>query len=194
MTGSPLVPEYWRSQGVEQVLIDEASIARRVRELGLQLSVELGRDQDVVLIAVLTGAIVFAADLMRAIPTRVAISMVSVSSYGASTTSQGAVLASTLPHNLAGKHVIIVDEVLDSGGTLRLLRAELGRLGVASLRACVLLRKQREPALSTPCEMVGFDIPDVFVVGYGLDFNDEFRNMPFVGVLGPEGIEAGSIR
>ncbi|MSQ90917.1 MAG: hypoxanthine phosphoribosyltransferase [Phycisphaerales bacterium] len=191
MMNSPLVPAYWQQQGIEQVLIDEASIARRVRELGLQLSVELGDGRDVVLIAVLTGAVVFVADLMRAIPTRVAISMVSVRSYGASTTSQGAVLGSAIPKNLEGKHVIVVDEVLDSGGTLRLLRAEMATRGVASLRACVLLRKQREPALSTPCEMIGFDIPDVFVVGYGLDFNDEFRNMPFVGVLGADAIRAG---
>ncbi|MFZ4643662.1 MAG: phosphoribosyltransferase [Phycisphaerales bacterium] len=194
MNTSPLVPTYWREQGIEQVLIDEASIARRVRELGQELSLEFADGKDVVLVAVLTGAVVFAADLMRAIPTRVAISMVSVTSYGASTTSQGAVLSSALPKNLAGKHVVIVDEVLDSGGTLRLLRTELSSLGVASLRACVLLRKQREQAMSTKCEMVGFDIPDVFVVGYGLDFNDEFRNMPFVGVLGEDGIRERSPR
>ena len=194
MSTSPLVPTYWRGQGIEQVLIDEASIARRVRELGQELSLEFADGKDVVLVAVLTGAVVFAADLMRAIPTRVAISMVSVTSYGASTTSQGAVLSSALPKNLAGKHVVIVDEVLDSGGTLRLLRTELSLLGVASLRACVLLRKQREQAMSTRCEMVGFDIPDVFVVGYGLDFNDEFRNMPFVGVLGEDGIRERSPR
>ena len=194
MNTSPLVPTYWRDQGIEQVLIDEASIARRVRELGQELSLEFADGKDVVLVAVLTGAVVFAADLMRAIPTRVAISMVSVTSYGASTTSQGAVLLSALPKNLAGKHVVIVDEVLDSGGTLRLLRTELSLLGVASLRACVLLRKQREQAMSTKCEMVGFDIPDVFVVGYGLDFNDEFRNMPFVGVLGEDGIRERSPR
>lgn len=194
MNTSPLVPTYWREQGIEQVLIDEASIARRVRELGQELSLEFADGKDVVLVAVLTGAVVFAADLMRAIPTRVAISLVSVTSYGASTTSQGAVLSSALPKNLAGKHVVIVDEVLDSGGTLRLLRTELSSLGVASLRACVLLRKQREQAMSTKCEMVGFDIPDVFVVGYGLDFNDEFRNMPFVGVLGEDGIRERSPR
>lgn len=194
MNTSPLVPTYWREQGIEQVLIDEASIARRVRELGQELSLEFADGKDVVLVAVLTGAVVFAADLMRAIPTRVAISMVSVTSYGASTTSQGAVLSSALPKNLAGKQVVIVDEVLDSGGTLRLLRTELSSLGVASLRACVLLRKQREQAMSTKCEMVGFDIPDVFVVGYGLDFNDEFRNMPFVGVLGEDGIRERSPR
>ena len=194
MNTSPLVPAYWREQGIEQVLIDEASIARRVRELGHELSLGAADGKDVVLIAVLTGAVVFAADLMRAIPTRVAISMVSVTSYGASITSQGAVLSSALPKNLSGKHVIIVDEVLDSGGTLRLLRTELSSFGVASLRACVLLRKQREQAISTKCEMVGFDIPDVFVVGYGLDFNDEFRNMPFVGVLGEDGIRERSLR
>ena len=194
MNTSPLVPAYWREQGIEQVLIDEASIARRVRELGHELSLGAADGKDVVLIAVLTGAVVFAADLMRAIPTRVAISMVSVTSYGASITSQGAVLSSALPKNLSGKHVIIVDEVLDSGGTLRLLRTELSSFGVASLRACVLLRKQREQAMSTKCEMVGFDIPDVFVVGYGLDFNDEFRNMPFVGVLSEDGIRERSPR
>ncbi len=190
MTTRSIVPPYWREQGIEEVLIDESAIARRVNELGRELSLACSDGRDVALVAVLTGAIVFAADLMRAIPTRVAISMVGVSSYGGGTASQGAVLSSALPSNLTGKHVIIVDEVLDSGGTLRLLRQEMTALGVASLRACVLLRKQRAPALATPCEMVGFDIPDVFVVGYGLDFKEEFRNMPFVGVLGEDAIRA----
>jgi hypoxanthine phosphoribosyltransferase len=189
MSGSA-VPEYWLQQGVDRLLVDEKSIHARVCELGRQLARDLDDGRDVVLIPVLTGAIVFAADLMRAIPTRVRISMVSVSSYGASTTSQGAVRAGALPANIAGKHVVIVDEILDSGATIRLLRRELGALGPASLRVCVLLRKRREQALATECEMIGFDIPDEFVVGYGLDFNDEFRNMPFVGVLGEAGIRA----
>ncbi|MSR28644.1 MAG: hypoxanthine phosphoribosyltransferase [Phycisphaerales bacterium] len=187
-----LVPDYWLAQGVERVLVDEEAIARRVRELGALLASDFNDGRDIVLIPVLTGAIVFAADLMRAIPTRVKISMVSVSSYGAATTSQGAVRAGSLPSGLAGKHVVIVDEILDSGATVQLLRREIGSLGAASLRVCVLLRKQRRQALATQCEMVGFDIPDVFVVGYGLDFNDEFRNMPFVGVLGEAGIRARS--
>ncbi len=190
MTIRTVVPEYWRQQGIEDVLIDESAIARRVNELGRELAQECGDGRDVALVAVLTGAVVFAADLMRAIPTRVAISMVGVSSYGGGTASQGAVLSSALPKNLAGKHVVIVDEVLDSGGTLRLLRQEMSALGVASLRACVLLRKQRAPALATQCEMVGFDIPDVFIVGYGLDYKEEFRNMPFVGVLSAEAIRS----
>ncbi len=188
------VPDYWRNQGIEQVLIDEESIARRVRELGAQLSIDCSDGEGIVLLVVLSGAVVFAADLMRAISVRLAISMVGVASYGSSVTSKGAILTSNLPKNLQGKHVIIVDEVLDSGGTLRLLREELEKVGVASLRACVLLRKQREQALSTKCELIGFDIPDVFVVGYGLDFNEEFRNIPFVGVLGQDGIHARSAR
>ncbi|MBM4009348.1 MAG: hypoxanthine phosphoribosyltransferase [Planctomycetes bacterium] len=189
---TPLVPRYWSEQGVERVLIDEGSINRRVQELGRELVAQFQDGREVVLVAVLTGAVVFVADLMRAIPTRVKISMVSVASYGASTQSQGAVLASALPANISGKHVIIVDEILDSGGTIRLLRDRLMVQGAASVRACVLLRKQRPQALGTPCELIGFDIPDVFVVGYGLDFDDEFRNMPFVGVLGEAAIRARS--
>lgn len=189
---TPLVPRFWAEQGVDRVLIDEGSINRRVQELGRELATQFHDGREVVLVAVLTGAVVFVADLMRAIPTRVKISMVSVASYGASTQSQGAVLASALPANIAGKHVIIVDEILDSGGTIRLLRDRLTAHGAASVHACVLLRKQRPQALETPCELIGFDIPDVFVVGYGLDFNDEFRNMPFVGVLGDAAIHARS--
>jgi hypoxanthine phosphoribosyltransferase len=189
---TPLVPRYWADQGVDRVLIDEGSINRRVQEMGRELAPQFQDGREVVLVAVLTGAVVFVADLMRAIPTRVKISMVSVASYGASTQSQGAVLASTLPSNISGKHVIIVDEILDSGGTIRLLRDRLSAHGAASAQACVLLRKQRPQALETPCELIGFDIPDVFVVGYGLDFNDEFRNMPFVGVLGESAIRKRS--
>ncbi len=186
------VPGYWQEQGIERVLLNEETIAARVRELGAQLAADLGDGREIVLVPVLTGAIIFAADLMRAIPTRVKFSLVSVSSYGASLTSQGAVRAGALPANLAGKHVIIVDEILDSGATIRLLRKEIGELGPASLRTCVLIRKQNERALSTPCEMVGFDIPDVFVVGYGLDYNGHFRNMPFVGVVGADAIREGA--
>jgi hypoxanthine phosphoribosyltransferase len=189
---TPLVPRYWADQGVDRVLIDEGSINRRVQEMGRELAPQFQDGREVVLVAVLTGAVVFVADLMRAIPTRVKISMVSVASYGASTQSQGAVLASTLPSNISGKHVIIVDEILDSGGTIRLLRDRLSAHGAASAQACVLLRKQRPQALETPCELIGFDIPDVFVVGYGLDFDDEFRNMPFVGVLGESAIRKRS--
>ncbi len=189
---APVLPGYWQEQGIERVLLDEATIAARVRELGEQLCNELDDGREIVLIPVLTGAIIFAADLMRAMPTRVRFSLVSVASYGAAITSQGAVRSGALPANLAGKHVVIVDEILDSGATIRLLRKEIGELNAQSLRVCVLLRKQNEKALSTPCEMVGFDIPDIFVVGYGLDYDGSFRNMPFVGVLNLASIGMGS--
>ena len=189
---APVLPGYWQDQGIERVLLDEATIAARVRELGEQLCNELDDGREIVLIPVLTGAIIFAADLMRAMPTRVRFSLVSVASYGASITSQGAVRSGALPANLAGKHVVIVDEILDSGATIHLLRKEIGELNAHSLRVCVLLRKQNEKALSTPCEMVGFDIPDIFVVGYGLDYDGSFRNMPFVGVLNLASIGMGS--
>ncbi len=91
-----------------------------------------------------------------------------------------------IDESIEGKHVLIVDDILDSGGTLKLIRAELSKRNPASLRACVLLRKQRPSAMATPCEYVGFDIPDVFVVGYGLDFDNYYRNLPVIGTLREE--------
>ena len=89
----------------------------------------------------------------------------------------------SLGEDLEGKHLLLVDDILDSGSTLRLMRMELARRQPRSLRACVLLRKQRPTAMQTPCEYVGFDIPDVFVVGYGLDYNNYYRNLPDIGTL-----------
>jgi hypoxanthine phosphoribosyltransferase len=135
-------------------------------------------------VSVMTGALFFTADLVRAMPRRLRCGIVTVSSYGGTrTTSRGASLASALPDGAKGRHVLIVDDILDTGGTLRLLREAMERQGPASVRTCVLLRKMRPEALATPCEFVGFDIPDVFVVGCGLDYDDLYRNMPFVGVL-----------
>ena len=110
-----------------------------------------------------------------------------VKSYpGTATTSQGVELIGPLVGELQDRHVLIVDDILDSGGTLRFLRRELAKQKPASLRACVLLRKKREEAMTTPCEYVGFDIPDVFVVGYGLDYNNYYRNLPDIGTLKAE--------
>jgi hypoxanthine phosphoribosyltransferase len=112
---------------------------------------------------------------------------VTVSSYpGRSTTSQGARIAGPGVDDLEGRHVLVVDDILDSGGTLRLMRQELSRRNPKSLRTCVLLRKERPSAMSTPCDYVGFDIPDVFVVGYGLDYNNHYRNLPDIGTLRKE--------
>ena len=144
----------------------------------------LSRDGEIVMVPILTGSIIFVADLMRQLPQKVRISVVAVSSYpGTTTASKGAAIAGALPDGLEDKHVLIVDDILDSGSTIRLVRAEILKRRPRSVRTCVLLRKTIPSALSTPCEYVGFDIPDEFVVGYGLDYDNFYRNLPDVGTL-----------
>ena len=174
---------------IREVLFSREQIAQRVRELGAEIARDLetlnpaGKDE-VTLVPVLTGAIIFVADLMRELPFKMRIDVVTISSYpGQAMTSQGARLVGELPINLAGKHVLIVDDILDSGQTLRLVREKLAARHPKSLRACVMLRKQNPVAQATQCEYVGFDIPDEFVVGYGLDFDHYYRNLPEIGTL-----------
>jgi hypoxanthine phosphoribosyltransferase len=133
----------------------------------------------------MTGSLLFSADLVRALPQRrMRIQLTTVSSYGGTATaSRGSSIVGALPKHLEGHHILIVDDILDSGGTLRLLRSEFEQRGAASVRASVLLRKRIPSALSTPVEYVGFDIDDEFVVGYGLDYDDLYRNLPYVGTL-----------
>jgi hypoxanthine phosphoribosyltransferase len=177
---------------IDKVLITRARIAERVAQLGAEIARDLdaqGEPREVVIVPVLMGSIIFVADLVRHLPHKLRIGLVTVSSYpGRATASQGAEVKGTLPENLEGRHVLIVDDVLDSGLTLRLLRAEVERRRPASMRACVLLRKMVPSALETRCEYVGFDIPDVFVVGYGLDYNNYYRNLPDIGTLRNEAL------
>ncbi|MEM1210550.1 MAG: hypoxanthine phosphoribosyltransferase [Planctomycetota bacterium] len=183
-------------EDIERVLVDRAAIATRVSELGEQISEDLladtgGDEPDLVIVPVLTGSLIFVADLIRCIPLRMRIKVVSVSSYpGAATASVGpermtATLGS-LPDRLEGRHVLVVDDILDSGQTLRFVREELLKRGPASFHSCVLLRKRRPEAMATPVDYVAFDIPDEFVVGYGLDYDDEYRNLPEVCTLRAE--------
>lgn len=177
-------PMPWRAHGVSRVLVSEQQIASRVRALAGEIVSAVPEGGEMLVVSVMTGALFFTADLVRAMPRRLRCGIVTVSSYGGThTTSRGASLASALPEGARGRHVLIVDDILDTGGTLRLLRAAMERQEPATVRTCVLLRKMRPEALATPCEFVGFDIPDVFVVGCGLDYDDLYRNMPFVGVL-----------
>ena len=175
---------------LDKILFDRERIARRVSELAKEISRdldELPKDGEIVLVSILTGSIIFVADLIRQLPQKFRIELITVNSYpGASTRSQGAVLAGAAVDDVAGKHVLVIDDILDSGGTLRLIRAELASRNPKSIRTCVLLRKQRPSAFEIPCEYVGFDIPDVFVVGYGLDYNNYYRNLPDIGILRPE--------
>ncbi len=180
-----------------RVLLDREQIRERVRELGRALSEDLaaamradGHDDSddidrVVMLPVMTGAVVFVADLIREMPLKLSMRVVTVSSYpGDSTTSKGARLRGALPPDLTGRHVVIVDDILDSGGTLELLRRALLEQGAESVRACVLLNKQGVPKKpGVHAEHIGFNIPDEFVVGYGLDYDGFYRNLPDVHIL-----------
>lgn len=177
---------------IERILISRERIASRIKEMGAAIRRDLddlSRDGEIVLVPILTGSIIFVADLMRELPQKIRISVIAASSYpGKSTASKGAQIAGSLPEtaDILGKHVLIVDDILDSGSTIRLVRRELERGQPRSVRACVLLRKTIDSALQTPCEYVGFDIPDEFVVGYGLDYDNYYRNLPDIGTLKQE--------
>ncbi|MDX2115941.1 MAG: hypoxanthine phosphoribosyltransferase [Planctomycetota bacterium] len=182
---------------VQKILIDRERIDRRVRELGRQLATDLesllraegsdpARHPDrVVMLPILTGAMVFTADLIRHMPLRLSIRVVTVSSYpGATTVSRGAALRGALPPDLEGRHVVVIDDILDSGHTLQLIRELVLEQRPASLRICVLLSKRVHRAADIHADYVGFEIPDEFVVGYGLDYDGFYRNLPDVAVLG----------
>lgn len=173
-----------------RTLLTADQIARRIAELGAQLARDLddapsGR---IVLVPILTGSIVFVADLIRQLPLQLSLELVAVSSYpGQAMTSKGARLRGEIPPNLAGCHVVIVDDILDTGHTLALVRSIIAEQQPASLRVCVLLRKQGRQEAALEPDYVGFDIPDEFVVGYGLDYDGYYRNLPHIGVVGPSG-------
>jgi hypoxanthine phosphoribosyltransferase len=174
---------------LERILLTREQIAARVQELGRRIAADLERlhfedGGEVLIIPILTGGMIFTADLMRTLPQKLRIGIVTVSSYpGQTSESLGPSLKGSLPADLSGRHVLIVDDILDSGRTLRMLRREVEARSPRSVRSCVLLRKQKPSARALPCEYVGFEIPDEFVVGYGLDYNDYYRNLPHIGVL-----------
>jgi hypoxanthine phosphoribosyltransferase len=185
---------------IEKVLIGRERIAGRVHELGAQIAAdlmrELGDDGDhtgeVVLVSVLTGSIVFVADLIRQLPVKLSLGLVAVSSYpGTSVESKGAMMRSELPRDLTGKHVLVVDDILDSGQTLEVLSKLILEQKPASLRMAVLLRKPGKAKVAVKVDYVGFDIPDEFVVGYGLDYDGFYRNYPEIATLKPEAVMRG---
>ena len=179
-------------RSVERVLITHASIAQRVRELAAEITADhtppaLPGEAEVTIVPILTGAMIFCADLIRHLPMRMKIGLLTVSSYpGTSVTTSGSTVLSEQMGNIRGRHVLLIDDVLDSGGTVRLVRDVVQRQEPASLKVCVLLRKPTAGARETPVDYVGFDIPDEFVVGYGLDYDDYYRNLPDIVTLGIE--------
>ena len=177
---------------IDRILIDRHRIAQRIADLGAEIRRDLDDlddESEIVLVPILTGSIIFVADLIRHLPHKIRIGVVTASSYpGATTQSKGAQIAGALPRDLEGKHVLIIDDILDSGSTIRLIRQEIAKRHPKSLRTCVLLRKTIPSALETPCEYIGFDIPDEFVVGCGLDYNNYYRNLPDICVLKKEAL------
>ncbi len=179
---------------IEKILLPEAEIAARVAALAAQITSDhlaSAKGAELMIVPILTGAMIFCGDLIRKIPIAMRIGLCTVSSYpGQSVRTQGAKLLSQQLGDLRGRHVLLIDDILDSGGTLRLVIPLLRDMGPASVRACVLLRKDRPEARSVSVDYVGFDIPDVFVVGYGLDYNNYYRNLPDVVTLTPQAIRA----
>jgi hypoxanthine phosphoribosyltransferase len=170
---------------IDYVLLDETTIQRRVHELGQILSEEYA-GKDLLLISVLKGSLVFMADLMRAITIPHAIDFMATSSYGAEVTSKGVVrILKDLNDSIAGRNLIIVEDIIDSGNTLSYLSRILHERGPATIRIMTLLDKPERREVEIPVDWVGFSIPNHFVVGYGLDYNEIYRNLPYIGVLKP---------
>ena len=170
---------------VEEILLDGGTIADRVAELGAQLAADYsGRDP--VLISVLKGALVFLADLIRAMELPVSIDFMEVSSYGAGTETSGQVrILKDLSRPIEGRHVIVVEDIIDTGLTLNYLLKYLADKGPASMSIVCLLDKPARRLADIPIEYRGFTIPDRFVIGYGLDYDEHYRNLPYIGILKP---------
>ena len=170
-------------RNIEQVLYSETELRQRVKELGCQITADYaGREP--MLISVLRGSYIFMADLTRAINLDVTVDFMVVSSYGAGTVSSGQVeIKKDLSDSIEGRDLIIVEDILDSGNTLYYLMDVLRARKPASIRICTLMDKPERRTKSITADYVGFTIPDAFIVGYGLDYDEKYRNLPYVGVL-----------
>jgi hypoxanthine phosphoribosyltransferase len=180
-------PTAWRPEDdVAEILIDEQELAARIRELGQQITADY-EGKPLMLLGVLKGAVLFLVDLARQVKLPVEIDFMATSSYGASTKSSGIVrILKDLDESIEGKHILIVEDIIDSGLTLAYILRTLGARQPASIKVCGLLVKERDRDEDVPIDYTGFTIPDKFVVGYGLDFAERYRNLPYIGVLRPE--------
>ena len=171
---------------VGEILIDEEPLQARIAELGAEISQEY-EGRDLLLVGVLKGAVFFMADLMRELTIPCEIDFMAISSYGAATDSSGVVrILKDLDMNISGRDVLVVEDIIDSGLTLSYLRRTLGARKPASLEICTLLTKPERREVEVPVRYVGFEIPNRFVIGYGLDFAERYRNLPYVAVLHPD--------
>jgi hypoxanthine phosphoribosyltransferase len=177
------VPPRWRDE-IERVLISEKAIARRVRELSTEVERDFARNE-LVVVALLNGTVMFLADLIRYLSLPLRLDFIGVSSYRSGTESRDLVFTKELRLDVRGRDVLLVDDILDTGGTMRQVLERLRVLQPRRIRICVLLDKPSRRMERIKADYVGFRIPDLFVVGYGLDFAERYRNLPFIGVLRP---------
>src|SRR5262249_25000933 len=174
---------------IERVLFDGPAIHKRLDEMAAQLSADYP-DGELTVIAILTGSLMFMSDLLRRIPLPLKLDCLSVATYQGKTTTSGEVIFKQLAiPDVAGRDVLILDDILDTGHTLAAVRKRLETAKPRSLRVCVLLSKRKQRARDVHTDYVGFEIDDEFVVGYGLDFMERYRNLPYIGVLRRELLE-----
>ena len=171
---------------IEKVLITEEEIQAKIAQLAAAIDADYAGKQ-ILLVGVLKGAVMVMADLARALATPVSMEFMAVSSYGSSTSSSGVVrILKDLDRDIVDQHVLVVEDIIDSGLTLSWLLRNMRTRGPASVEVCALLRKPDASKVEVPVRYVGFDIANEFVVGYGLDFDERYRDLPFVGRLKPE--------
>lgn len=182
------VPAPWRGE-VERILITERQIARRVSILSREIEREYA-GRELVVVALLSGTVMFLADLIRHLSLPLRLDFIGVSSYGAGTESGNLVFTKELRLDVRGRDVLLVDDILDTGKTLVHVTAKLRALKPRRIKTCVLLNKAARRTENIEADFVGFEIPDSFVIGYGLDYAEKYRNLPFVGVLRPEMYQA----
>jgi hypoxanthine phosphoribosyltransferase len=177
----PSVPARWRTE-VEAILITEEQLARRVRTLAREIEKDF-RGRELVVVSLLSGTVMFLADLIRHLNLPLRLDFMGVSSYGAGTTAGELVFTKELRLEVRGRDVLLVDDILDTGKTLAAVLPKIRALKPRRLKVCVLLDKPARRVKKIQADFVGFTIPDVFVVGYGLDYAERYRQLPFVGVL-----------
>ena len=170
---------------VEKVLLSEEQLSQKIAELGEEISKDY-QGKEIVAICVLKGAILFMADLARAVKVPMALDFMAVSSYGNGTSSSGTVrILKDLDNSIEGKHVLVVEDIIDSGVTLKYLLKNLKSRKPASIKLCTLLNKPERRRVEVDIDYCGFTVPDYFLVGYGLDYAEKYRNLPFIGILKP---------
>lgn len=178
------VPPRWRGE-VEKILITEAQLARRIKTLAREIEEDF-QGREAVVVSLLNGTVLFLADLIRHLNLPLRLDFIGVSSYGAGTESGDLVFTKELRLDVRGRDVLLVDDILDTGKTMRRVLEKMRLLGPRRIKTCVLLNKQSRRIEKVKADYVGFEIPDFFVIGYGLDYAERYRNLPFVGVLKPE--------